>query len=85
MDALVVRDALEQKLKDDVKARLRRGEEVYIGVLAAGGYEFAVAMAAVLAIGAAVVPMSKLQRFMLSSAEHAFVDPSQPSRTQQKK
>ncbi|KAK3720803.1 hypothetical protein LTR37_003466 [Vermiconidia calcicola] len=37
---------------------LRAGDEVFIGVLAAGGYEFTVAMVAALAIGAAVVPMS---------------------------
>jgi malonyl-CoA/methylmalonyl-CoA synthetase len=46
-------------LSDDNLVRLRKGDEVYIGVLAAGGYEFTVAMVAILAIGAAVVPMSK--------------------------
>ena len=58
-DALALRAVLERALSDDNLSRLRKGEEVYIGVLAAGGYEFTVAMVAVLAIGAAVVPMSK--------------------------
>lgn len=44
-------------LPSEVKANLARGEEVYIGVLAAGGYEFTVAVLTVLALGAAVVPM----------------------------
>ena len=58
-DALALRSVMESKLSSDIRAKLRRGDEVYIGVLAAGGYEFAVAMIAVLAIGAAVVPMSE--------------------------
>ncbi|KAK5171985.1 uncharacterized protein LTR77_003622 [Saxophila tyrrhenica] len=57
-DALSLRSALEKRLDPSVVRRLRRGDELYIGVLAAGGYEFAVAMVAALAIGAAVVPMS---------------------------
>lgn len=57
-DALVVRSALQQQLSNEVQEKLKRGEEVYIGVLAAGSYQFAVAMVAGLAIGAAVVPMS---------------------------
>lgn len=66
-DALTLRSVLNDSLTSDTRARLRRGEEVYIGVLAAGGYEFAVAMVAVLAIGAAVVPMSKSTVFSLLS------------------
>jgi malonyl-CoA/methylmalonyl-CoA synthetase len=58
-DALALRVVLERTLSDDNLVRLRKGDEVYIGVLAAGGYEFTVAMVAILAIGAAVVPMSK--------------------------
>lgn len=58
-DALALRNVLERTLSDDNCARLRKGDELYIGVLAAGGYEFSVAMVAVLAFGAAVVPMSK--------------------------
>ena len=58
-DALALRSVMERKLSSDIRTKLRRGDEVYIGILAAGGYEFAVAMVAVLAIGAAVVPMSE--------------------------
>lgn len=59
-DVLSLRNALRQRLRSRDVARLDRGggEEVYVGVLAAGGYEWTVAMLAVLALGAAVVPMS---------------------------
>ena len=58
-DALALRYGAEQTLSQNVRAKLKRGEEVYVGILAAGSYEFAVAMIAVLAMGAAAVPMSK--------------------------
>ncbi|ETI27264.1 hypothetical protein G647_09947 [Cladophialophora carrionii CBS 160.54] len=57
-DALCFRAVLEGSLASDTLRALRDGDEVYIGVLAAGGYEFTVAVLAVLAIGAAVVPIS---------------------------
>lgn len=60
-DALSLREVLRQCLDPQEVAKLNRDEEVYIGVLAPGGYEFAVAMIAVLALGAAVVPMSVSQ------------------------
>lgn len=37
---------------------LQRREEVYMAIVAAGGYEYAVAMLAVLALGAAAVPIT---------------------------
>lgn len=58
VDALLLRGKLEESLSGDVLRQLRRGEECFVGVLAAGGYEFAVAVVGVLAAGAAVVPMS---------------------------
>lgn len=58
-DAVALRARIKTQLTPTAIRRLRQGEEVYIGVLAAGGYEFAVAVLAVLALGAAVVPMSK--------------------------
>ena len=58
-DALALRSVLQRRLSREVLKRLKLDDEVYIGVLAAGGYEFAVAMIAVLAIGAAAVPMSE--------------------------
>lgn len=57
-DVLSLREVLRRDLRPEDLERLDRGEEIYIGVLAAGGYEWAVAMLGVLALGAAVVPMS---------------------------
>ncbi|KAH7199009.1 uncharacterized protein B0J16DRAFT_353329 [Fusarium flagelliforme] len=54
---LVFREVLREALPSKVQRRLSNGNEVYVGVLAAGGYEFTVAVLAVLALGAAVVPM----------------------------
>ncbi len=58
-DALALKVVLEGTLDADTLERLEREKEVYIGILAPGGYEFVVALLAVLAIGAAAVPMSK--------------------------
>lgn len=58
-DALSLRHVLRGSLDQETLRRLQNDEEVYIGVLAPGGYEFAVAMLAVIAIGAAAVPMGK--------------------------
>lgn len=55
--ALGFREVVQAALPSDAQRRLSRGEEVYVGILAAGGYEFTVAVLAVLALGAAVVPM----------------------------
>ncbi|PVH87406.1 acetyl-CoA synthetase-like protein [Cadophora sp. DSE1049] len=57
-DVLAVRQILRDRLSDEVLSRLQNGEEVYIGVLALGGYEYTVAMLAVVATGAAMVPMT---------------------------
>ncbi|OAP64200.1 hypothetical protein AYL99_00172 [Fonsecaea erecta] len=57
-DALSFRAVIERALSSERLSALQRGDEVYIGVLAAGGYEFTVAVLAVLAIGAAVVPIA---------------------------
>jgi malonyl-CoA/methylmalonyl-CoA synthetase len=54
---LAFRKVVDAALSSDARTRLRRGEEVYIGVLAAGGFEFTVAMLTILALGAAAVPM----------------------------
>lgn len=58
VDVLAYRTFLEASLDRTVLERIDQNEEIYIGVLAAGGYEFTVAVLAVLALGAAVVPMS---------------------------
>ena len=57
-DVLALRERISSQLSTKVRAALDRGDEVYIAVLAAGGYEYTVAMLAVLALGAAVVPMT---------------------------
>lgn len=59
-DVVHFRNFLLHKLDSTVVRRLESGTEVYIGVLAGGGYEFAVGLLAVLAVGAAAVPMSEL-------------------------
>jgi malonyl-CoA/methylmalonyl-CoA synthetase len=58
-DVLHLRNIVEAGLSPSIKAALARGEEVFVGVLAAGGYEYAVAVLTVIALGAAIVPMSK--------------------------
>lgn len=59
LDVAHLRTFLETRLTSSVMKALHDGEEVYIGVLAAGGYEYVVAFLAIMALGAAVVPMSK--------------------------
>ena len=58
-DVLALRTALRAILPPAILSNVDSGVETYIGVLAAGGYEYAVAVLAVLALGAAVVPMSE--------------------------
>lgn len=54
---LAFRDVVWRCLPTTAKQSLERGDEVYIGILAAGGWEFSVAVLTALALGAAVVPM----------------------------
>lgn len=57
-DVLAMKEQLWNTLSRNVQVALQRKEEVYIAVLAPGGHEYAVAILAVLAIGAAAVPMT---------------------------
>ncbi|KAI9726329.1 MAG: hypothetical protein M1828_001603 [Chrysothrix sp. TS-e1954] len=57
-DALRLRAILVDTLSRDTLDSLERDDEVFIGILAPGGYEYTVAFVAILALGAAVVPMS---------------------------
>lgn len=57
-DVLTLRKVLQDSLESDTTKALEKGEEVYMGVLAGGGYEFTVGILAVLAIAAVPVPMS---------------------------
>ena len=62
-DVLSLRRILLSLVPTAVLARLNADKETYVGVLAAGGYEYTVAVIAIIAIGAAVVPMSNPRSF----------------------
>ena len=57
-DVLAFRARVWDSLTPAVRKQLDDRQEVYIAVLAPGGYEYTVAMLATLALGAAVVPMT---------------------------
>jgi acyl-CoA synthetase (AMP-forming)/AMP-acid ligase II len=59
-DVLALRVELEKILSPKTLRDLSEDKEVYIGLLAPGGYEYAVGFIAILALGAAVVPMGEL-------------------------
>ncbi|PGG97361.1 hypothetical protein AJ79_09234 [Helicocarpus griseus UAMH5409] len=59
-DVLAVRNALYSTLSPEVRRALNCSEDVYIALIAAGGYEYAVGFVAICALGAAVVPMTVL-------------------------
>lgn len=58
-DALALRRALRESLTPVTQRQLDEDQEVYIALIAPGGYEYAVAFIAILALGAAVVPISE--------------------------
>lgn len=55
---LALRETILNSLDPVDLEALERREEVYIAIVAAGGYEYTVAMLAVLALGAAAVPIT---------------------------
>ncbi|SMY23274.1 unnamed protein product [Zymoseptoria tritici ST99CH_1A5] len=57
-DVLAYRERVWENLSESARTALDQREEVYIAILAPGGYEFTVAILAALALGAAVVPMT---------------------------
>ncbi|KAL4876505.1 hypothetical protein BJY04DRAFT_222986 [Aspergillus karnatakaensis] len=57
-DAIALRRALRSSLSPSTQNRLENDQEVFIAHLAPGGYEYAVGFVAILALGAAVVPIS---------------------------
>ncbi|KAJ5428801.1 AMP-dependent synthetase/ligase [Penicillium cf. griseofulvum] len=57
-DVLAFRKVLERSLSHEARSDLIADKEVYIGLIAPGGYEYTVGFIAILAIGAAVVPMA---------------------------
>jgi malonyl-CoA/methylmalonyl-CoA synthetase len=60
-DVLHLRNALRDSLDKLTLAQLEDGAEVFINILGPGGYEHTVAFFAVIAVGAVVVPLCKLQ------------------------
>jgi malonyl-CoA/methylmalonyl-CoA synthetase len=60
-DVLAFRKVLERSISHEARRDLNADKEVYIGLLAPGGYEYTVGFIAILAIGAAVVPMGEFQ------------------------
>ncbi|KMU80602.1 acyl-CoA synthetases /AMP-acid ligases 2 [Coccidioides immitis RMSCC 3703] len=59
-DVLALRNTLRASLGEKATRDLKEGKEVYVGLLAAGGYEYAVGFVAIVALGAAVVPITLL-------------------------
>jgi malonyl-CoA/methylmalonyl-CoA synthetase len=57
-DALTLKPIIAKALGPEILSSIGKGDEVFVGILAAGGYEFTIAVVAVLALGAAIVPMS---------------------------
>ncbi|KAL4812732.1 hypothetical protein BDW67DRAFT_188415 [Aspergillus spinulosporus] len=57
-DALALRRALRGRLRPETLKDLDSDHEVFVAVIAPGGYEYAVAFTAILALGAAVVPIT---------------------------
>ncbi|OQU98120.1 AMP-binding enzyme domain-containing protein [Cladophialophora immunda] len=59
-DVLNFRNHIRSRLSPQTIRKLQTGEEVFICILAPGGYEYAVAFLAVLALGAVIVPLSSI-------------------------
>ncbi|KAI9708721.1 MAG: hypothetical protein M1820_003676 [Bogoriella megaspora] len=57
-DVLNLRNAIHGSLDEATKKTLKKNGGLYMAVLAPGGYEFTCAVLAILALGAAVVPMT---------------------------
>ena len=70
-DVVHLRNVVEARLSPGVKAALVNGEDVYIGVLAAGGYEYAVAVLTIMALKAAIVPMSEYMSNCVTGFSHS--------------
>jgi malonyl-CoA/methylmalonyl-CoA synthetase len=78
-DILHLRNVLFAKLRPELQQKLLTGGDVYICLMAQGGYEFSVALLAILALGAAAVPMGKFTTFPeLCSASHCIMACGQP-------
>jgi malonyl-CoA/methylmalonyl-CoA synthetase len=65
-DILNLRNVMFAKLNVDAQRKLLLGGPVYICLMAQGGYEFSVAILAILALGAAAVPMGEFITLSMS-------------------
>ncbi|KAL4960017.1 uncharacterized protein BDV14DRAFT_211954 [Aspergillus stella-maris] len=77
-DALALRKALRASLSPKIQQDLDEDSEVYIALIAPGGYEYAVAFTTILAIGAAVVPITTAlppqeAKFLIERAQCAAI------------
>jgi acyl-CoA synthetase (AMP-forming)/AMP-acid ligase II len=68
-DAIALRKALRRALSADVLQDIDNDQDVFIALIAPGGYEYAVAFTAIIAVGAAVVPIS-----ILPYLHHEYMD-----------
>jgi malonyl-CoA/methylmalonyl-CoA synthetase len=59
-DVLYLRNHIQTSLGSSTLEQLESGKEVFIAILAEGGYEFTVAFFATIAVGAVAVPICKL-------------------------
>jgi malonyl-CoA/methylmalonyl-CoA synthetase len=60
-DVLILRRVLRDSLTPQTVDDLRNGREVFVSILAPGGYEFVVGVLAIMALGAAASPFSSAQ------------------------
>ena len=60
-DAINFREVLRSRLRPETLQALRNGDEVFISLLALGGYEFTVGILGILGLGAAASPFSPHQ------------------------
>ncbi|EUC35832.1 hypothetical protein COCCADRAFT_34691 [Bipolaris zeicola 26-R-13] len=73
-DVLALRNTLLNALDDATRKALENRKEVYMAIVAPGGYEYTVAMLAVLALGAAAVPMTPAVPVTLVLASSENID-----------
>jgi acyl-CoA synthetase (AMP-forming)/AMP-acid ligase II len=63
-DILTLRKVLERQLSPSIRQDLIEDKEVFVGLLIPGGYEFVVGFFAILALGAAVVPLGNCAHYL---------------------
>jgi malonyl-CoA/methylmalonyl-CoA synthetase len=63
IDVFALRNTIQGSLSPTALADLSFGKDIYIALLAPGGYEYAVGFFAILCLGAAVVPLCLYSRY----------------------